>query len=348
MTQHKPLTLISRAVGCATKLRADVLARVLDDLVPEAAGSSWEIGLHEDAGAYHLDDRSLVVSVDFITPVLDDPEVFGQVAVVHALSDLYAKGAEPLFAVNVAGFPVDAMDPADMAAVLRGGAGKAREAGLAILGGHTIDSPEPFYGLACVGVVGQGRFVGNTGARPGDRLVLTKPIGTGIILHFCARARLDDSGALTEATASMLQLSDGAARAMQDVGARACTDVTGFGLLGHLCQLMEASGATAEINHAAVPVLRGGRDMLDSALNYCFIKTNQERFAHRVLWRASGPVSGGDILYASETSGGLLVAVPPAGAERMIERARAAGCPWTAEIGSVVARPNDDTLIVVE
>src|SRR5262249_44515218 len=208
----------------------------------------------DDAALYRIDEsRALVLTTDFFSPIVDAPYDFGAIAAANALSDVYAMGGRPLTALNIVGFP-----GATLGEILRGGAEKAREAGIDIVGGHTIKSSEPIYGLAVTGVVDVARAITNAGGRPGDSLVLTKPLGIGIVTTANKQDR-DRLGAIEEAISLMSKLNAGALEAMQKAGVHAATDVTGFGLLGHLRNLAAASGCSAVVTAAAVPVLEAAR-----------------------------------------------------------------------------------------
>ena len=214
------------------------------------------ISTGDDAAVYRLgEELALVQTLDFFPPIVDDPYWFGAIAAANALSDVYAMGAKPLLALNIVGFPMD-MDKAILGQILRGGHDKVHEAGAVIAGGHTIDDAEPKYGLAVTGVVRPGAQVTNSGARPGDALVLTKPIGTGIIATAGKEGRVDQE-TLDRTIQLMATLNRAASEAMLEVGVNACTDITGFGLLGHLSTMAASSGVSARVSLAAVPVIPG-------------------------------------------------------------------------------------------
>src|SRR5205823_314990 len=215
----------------------------------------------DDAAVFRFTaDRAIVATVDFFTPIVDDAYDFGRIAAANAFSDVYAMGATPLLALNLVGWPRDTLPYDLLGEVLRGGADVARAAGAFVWGGHSIDDPEPKYGMAVIGEVHPDRIVTNAGARPGDALVLTKPIGTGVLTTALKRDLLSEPE-LAPAVTVMTTLNAAAARAMLAVGVHAATDVTGFGLLGHLHSLLEASGAAAEVTAHAVPLLPHARDM---------------------------------------------------------------------------------------
>ena len=209
----------------------------------------------DDAAVYRLNDETaLVQSVDVFTPVVDDPYIFGQVAAANSLSDIYAMGARPIFAVCLIGFPVDKLPISDMGEILRGGIDKAREAGIEVAGGHSLEDNEPKYGLCVTGMVHPDRIFRNSSARPGDVLILTKPLGSGVLAHAIKKGRASE-GEIREVVEVMARLNRDACEAMLEVGASACTDVTGFGLLGHLVEMVQGSGVSARIRASRVPVL---------------------------------------------------------------------------------------------
>src|SRR5438128_3927330 len=261
------LTRYSHGAGCACKLGPAELAQVLR-YVPVATDPRIlvDASSRDDAAVFQVaPDRAIVATVDFFTPIVDDPYDFGRIAATNAFSDVYAMGATPLLALNLVGWPREALPFELLGEVLRGGADVARAAGAFVLGGHSVDDPEPKYGMVAIGEVHPDRIVRNSGAKPGDVLVLTKPLGTGVLTTALKRDLLTEQDVAPAVTA-MTTLNAGAARAMLGVGVHAATDVTGFGLLGHLRTLLEASGAAAEVRAAAVPLLpraRGGRARSD-------------------------------------------------------------------------------------
>src|SRR2546428_412628 len=254
------LTRYSHGAGSACKLGSSELAQVLRH-VPVATDPRIlvDASSRDDAAVFQMTpDRAIVATVDFFTPIVDDPYDFGRIAATNAFSDLYAMGATPLFALNLVGWPRDTLPFDLLGEVLRGGADVTRAAGAFLLGGHSVDDPEPKYGMAAIGEVHPDRIVTNAGARPGDALVLTKPFGTGVLTTALKRDLLTESD-VAAAVTTMTTLNAGAASAMLSVGVHAATDVTGFGLLGHLRTLLEASGAAAEGRAAAGPLLPRAR-----------------------------------------------------------------------------------------
>jgi len=295
------------------------------------------IGTDDDAAVYRLsDDVALVLTVDVFTPIVDDPYTFGQIAAANALSDVYAKGGRPLLALNIAGFP-RRLSLDILAEILQGGAEKAAEAGVMIVGGHSIDDPEPKYGLAVTGLVHPDRFVSNAGARPGDILYLTKPLGIGVITTGIKQEKTPPPVA-AEAVRVMGMLNRGAAEAMQETGVHASTDITGYGLLGHLHEMVTASGGGARISAAAVPVLHGARELAAQGAIAGGTARNLEWLADKVRWAPEIDEITRLLLADAQTSGGLLIAVAPSRAE-MLERAlRFRGVETVARIGDVNPR----------
>jgi len=295
------------------------------------------IGTGDDAAVYRLtDELALVQTVDVFTPIVDDPYTFGQIAATNALSDVYAKGGRPLLALNIAGFPRK-LSLDILAEILRGGAEKALEAGVSIVGGHTIDDPEPKYGLAVTGLVHPARFVSNAGARPGDVLFLTKPIGIGVITTGI-KQDMTPPAVAAEAIRVMNTLNRAASEAMMQVGVHAATDVTGFGLLGHLHRMVDASSVAARISAAAVPVLPGAADLAGRGAVAGGTARNLEWLADKVRWAPTIDDTTRILLADAQTSGGLLIAVVPERAAALEHAMRARGVESIARIGEIVAR----------
>lgn len=295
----------------------------------------------EDAGVYKLDDeRALVQTVDFFTPIVDDPFVYGQIAAANALSDVYAMGGQPLTALAVAGFPVD-LDRTILATIFAGGVEALSRAGVALLGGHTVQDQEIKFGYAITGMVHPGRIWSNGGARPGDLLFLTKAIGTGIIATALKSGRAPES-AVAGSTASMLTLNRVAAEALSSLPAgvvHACTDVTGFGLVGHGCEIAAASRVTLQLAAAAVPLLHGAAALVEGNAGNVpgGARSNARHFAPDLRLTAGLDPDLVVLLHDPQTSGGLLVAVDPAAEIEVARAFDAAGVP-VHHIGSVVTR----------
>lgn len=280
-------------------------------------------------------DLAIAQTVDFFTPVVDDPYVFGQIAATNAISDIYAMGATPILGLAIAGFPTNVLPLEVLQEILRGGAEKAQEAGFSVAGGHTIIDDVPKYGLVVTGIVAVDKLVRNSTARKGDLLYLTKPIGIGILV--CAyRADKEDRPSLDEAIAWMTMLNRDAAQAMVAAGASAATDVTGYGLIGHLLEMCEGANLGAEISAGAVPVLDHARELLERG--YCSggTKRNAKTFRNRV--HLSVPESEYTLMCDAQTSGGLLIAISPEREATLVERLSESGL-FYAKVGKMTAGP---------
>jgi selenide, water dikinase len=290
----------------------------------------------DDAAVFLLSpDRALVSTVDFFTPIVDDPASWGAIAVANALSDIYAMGATPLFGLNLVGWPRQQLPFEILGKVLQGAADVARRAGCLVLGGHSIDSVEPTFGMAVVGEVHPERMLTNAGACAGDRLVLTKPLGTGILATALKRDALLETG-MAEAIRSMTTLNDGAARAALKVGVSAATDVTGFGLLGHLTNILEASKVAAEVEFDAIPVLPHARNLASRGVVPGGTQRNLEA-ATQVEWDPGLSPADRYLCVDAQTSGGLLLVVPPEHETALVAALREEGTPAAAVIGRIVA-----------
>jgi len=263
----------------------------------------------DDAAVYKINDEVAVVhTLDFFPPVVDDPYDYGAVAAANAMSDVYAMGGEVVLALNICGFPPDL--PAEVVSeILRGGAEKVAEAGGVLAGGHTLDDKEPKYGLAVMGLIHPDRVLTKAGAQPGDVLILTKPMGVGIITT-ALKGEVADPGHVEAAVESMKKLNRRAARLMQSVGVNACTDVTGFALLGHAQEMAEKSGAGMRFYLEKLPFLEGARGYAEDGLFPGGTCRNQEHYAPQVGFASDIPEEMQMLLYTPETSGGLLIAVP--------------------------------------
>ena len=293
----------------------------------------------DDAAVYQVaDDLALVATVDYITPVVDDPYTWGAVAAANALSDVYAMGARPIFALNVVNFPRDSLPLEVLEQVIQGGAAKAAEAGSPILGGHSVDDPEPKYGLVALGTVDPRRVICNVGARPGDALVLTKPLGIGILTTAIKRG-LASPAMLDAAVQVMVTLNRSASEAMQaSAGVHAGTDVTGFGLLGHLGEMLAGGDIGALIGVAAVPVLEAAWDLARQDVVPGGTKRNLAAVAPQVDWSERLSEEHRLVLADAQTSGGLLIAVAAEAAAALLADLAARGV-QSARIGTITDRP---------
>jgi selenide,water dikinase len=301
--------------------------------------------LADDAGVYRLrKDLAIVQTVDFFTPIVDDPYAFGRIAAANALSDVYAMGARPLTALNLVAFPVGTLDLDVLRQVLDGGLERLTEAGVCLLGGHSIDDAELKYGLAVTGLVDPRKVVTNAGMQAGDRLVLTKPLGTGLI-GTAIKADMAEPSAVTAAVDCMVQLNRQACDAMLEVGAHACTDVTGYGLLGHLGEMVEASGAGVMLDSAALPVLAGALEA--ARMGLLPAGGHRNRQFRQGMVKITGDVGPEmlDILYDPQTSGGLLIAVSAEKTDRLLAALRRRGVNTQAVIGEVLAEPPNQILV---
>ena len=292
------------------------------------------IGTRDDAAVYRLrDDLAIVQTVDLFPPIVDDPWHFGAIAAANAFSDVYAMGGKPLLAMNLVCFPIDL--PVDiLGEILNGGAAKAEEAGVLIVGGHTLDDQEPKYGMSVTGTVTPGEQVGNHTARPGDALLLTKPLGTGIITT-AGKQGVADAATLEQAIAVMSALNRDASEAMIEVGVNACTDVTGFGLLGHLRSMAEASGVTARVRASAVQVIDGTWELVRSGVAPGGTHRNLGSVNAAADWHPSLSDEEKLVLCDAQTSGGLLMSVPPdrlAALTAALERRGVGGCAVVGEM----------------
>lgn len=311
------------------------MAQVLRYLpVPKDANLLVGANTLDDAAVYRIsDDLAIVQTIDFITPVVDDPYSFGAIVAANALSDIYAMGAKPVLALNIVGFPAKALPLSMLGEILRGGADKAAEAGVTIVGGHSIDDNEPKYGLAVTGFVHPNKLVRNATAQPGDALILTKPLGIGIITTGIDRLMVDQRTA-EHAISVMSELNRAAADAMLKIGVSACTDITGFGLLGHLHEMAEASGVGAEVSLEKVPVLLEAWELVEKGVVPEGTENNHRYLRDHVDWQGLRREEQ-LVLCDAQTSGGLLIAVPEGKKVALLETLASSGIA-PAEIGRIV------------
>lgn len=290
----------------------------------------------DDAAVYRLaDDRALVVTLDFFTPIVDDPFDFGRIAAANALSDVYAMGGRPLFALNLLSFPRKLLPEGLAEEIIRGGVEKAREAGIPVVGGHSIDDDEPKYGMVAVGEVDPDRMLSIGRARPGDDLILTKPLGSGIVATAVKAGKCPD-GVLAGAVDTMARLNRAAAEAALAAGARAATDVTGYGLIGHLGNMLRASGVSARIDSSRVPIMAGAAALAEAGHVPGGTRRNQQDGADAVSCDEGVGDTIRVLLADAQTSGGLLIACPAERTARLAADLGAAG-----DEGCVVGRVTD-------
>ena len=337
MTEPLRLTKLAKRAGCAAKHPPGFLLPLLGMLPPNTdpnvlVGSSTA----DDAAVYRLSaDTALVLTTDFFTPVVDDPRDFGRVAAANALSDVYAMGGKPLAALSIVGFP-DTLPAAVLGAILAGANEIAAEAGAPIVGGHTIKSEEPIFGLAVTGTVHPDRVLSNAGAQPGDALILTKPLGLGVITTAAKNDR-DTRGAIAEAIGVMTTLNRAASEVFAARRVHALTDVTGFGLLGHLRNMTAASGVTAEVWADCVPVLAAAREYVAAGIAPGGTRANLAFLADWVDYASDVSEADRLLLCDAQTSGGLLAAVPEGEAADVLRELAAAGVTGTV-VGRVGGR----------
>jgi selenide, water dikinase len=298
----------------------------------------------DDAGVYRIaPDLALVQTVDVFTPIVDDPYWFGVIAAANALSDVYAMGGTPRLALNFAGFPRAKLPLEILGEILRGGGEKCGEAGVTIIGGHTIDDPEPKYGLAVTGFIHPDRIVTNASARPGDRLILTKPLGMGVITTGIKQERTSPA-TIDEAIRVMAVLNRGAAEAMNEVGVSAATDITGFGLLGHLHEMTRAAGVRARVRLQDVPILEEAWDLVRLGAIPGGTVRNRASLGPAVTWEAVDEAAQ-VLLCDAQTSGGLLIAVAEAKTGSLLRALQAHGTPVHALVGEIQGRGNGEIVV---
>lgn len=295
------------------------------------------VGIHtrDDAGIYMLrEDLALIQTLDFFTPMVDDPYIFGQIAAANAINDVYAMGGQPLTAMNVVCFP-QCEDMGVLRDILAGGLSKIKEAGALLVGGHTVDDNEPKYGLAVSGLVHPQNIISNSQARPGDNIYLTKPIGNGVVAT-AVKAEMAVPEHLDEAVKWMTTLNKAGAEVMQSSGIKSATDVTGFGLLGHLFEIATASDVQVEVYAEKVPLLAGVREYAGYGLIPAGAYSNREYLQDKVRYEQELDENLRDLLFCPETAGGLLIAVPEDQEEVFLKNMALKGSP-AHQIGKVVA-----------
>ncbi len=301
----------------------------------------------DDAGVYRIaPDLALVLTVDVFTPIVDDPYWFGVIAAANALSDVYAMGGTPRLALNFAGFPRAKLPLDVLGEILRGGGDKCTEAGVTVIGGHTIDDPEPKYGLAVTGFVHPDRIVTNATARPGDRLILTKPLGMGVITTGIKQGRTSQT-TIDEATRVMAVLNRGAAEAMTSVGVSAATDITGFGFLGHLHEMTRAAGVRARIRLHDIPIFEEAWSLARQGAIPGGTQRNRASVEDVVSWEGVEEAAR-VLLTDAQTSGGLLMAVPEARVDRLVRALRDHGTPAAAVVGEITGTGEGEITVTAQ
>jgi selenide,water dikinase len=332
------LTEHARSGGCAAKLNPVDLRALVAGFVAHGDDPNLLVGIEtgDDAGVYRVaENLAIVQTVDYITPVVDDPFLFGQVAAANAISDVYAMGGRPITALNCCMFPAKGIDAASLRRILEGGWSKMREAGIALLGGHTVRDDELKYGLAVTGLIDPLRILTNVGARPGDVLALTKPLGTGVIVIGRRRGVVDDD-LLERAVGVMTTLNRDGCEAMLEAGATACTDVTGFGFATHALGMTRGGGIRFRVRFDDLPRFDESLRLIADGLTTSVTPANRAVSEKDTGWTGTFRDEEKDLVFDPQTSGGLLVALPPAGARRLVERLGARGGPPAAIVGEVL------------
>ena len=299
----------------------------------------------DDAGVYKLSEElAIIQTIDFFTPIVDDPHTFGQIAAANALSDVYAMGGKPLTAMNVVCFPSKTMDISVLKDILQGGLEKMREAGVILVGGHSVDDEELKYGLSVTGTIHPKRIVTRAGAKAGDKLILTKPLGTGIV-NTALKGGMAKEETIAKVTKYMVTLNKKASELMQEIGVNACTDITGFGLLGHACEMAQNSEIGMKIYAASIPIFAEAIEFARMGLVPGGTQRNREFRSHIVEMASEVPDYMLDVLFDPQTSGGLLISVSAAKAELLLARLHEAGVVEATIIGEVVRQPKGRIII---
>src|SRR5690606_23665205 len=335
------LTSLSHGGGCGCKIAPGVLAELISGISPATPFAGLLVGTEtsDDAAVYRLnDEQAVIATTDFFMPIVDDPFDFGRIAAAHALSDVYAMGGRPIFALTILGMPIDVLAASVVREILRGGESACAAAGIPIAGGHSIDSKEPIYGLAAVGVVHPRQLKRNDSARPGDTLVLGKPLGVGILSAALKKGRLGADGyrAMVDVTTRLNDV--GPALAALD-GVHAMTDVTGFGLLGHLLEMCRGAGLTARVAMSAVPLIEGVRALADDGFVTGASARNWASYGDAVELDPSLDATSKALLCDPQTSGGLLVACAADAARDVVGTFSRAGFVDAAVVGRMEDGP---------
>jgi cysteine desulfurase len=344
--QKIKLTEFTHGLGCACKAGAEFIAKIVSE-IPRTDDPRVLIDARnaDDAAVYKInDDTAIIQTVDFFTPVVDDPFDFGAIAASNALSDIYAMGAKPLFALNIAGFPMNRIPGEVLDSIIKGAASIATEAGIFILGGHTIENTEPIFGMAVTGTASPTKILSNSNAQPGDVLILTKPLGTGIITTGIKKGQTAESVAL-EAICLMKQLNKSSSEVASRYPVNACTDVTGYGLTGHLIEMITASKVSAIIKWKQVPVIPGTYDLTRLGLVPGGTKRNRDYYNTWIIWDSHISEDYRVILCDAQTSGGLLFSVPETSATLFLDDLKKQGINHAAIIGNII--PESPSRIIV-
>jgi selenide,water dikinase len=299
----------------------------------------------DDAGVYKLsEDLAIIQTVDFFTPIVDDPYWFGQIAAANAISDVYAMGGKPLTAMNLVCFPIKTMDIEILKDILRGGLDKLKEAETTLVGGHSIEDNEIKYGLSMTGIIHPNKILTNSGAKVGDALVLTKPLGTGII-NTAIKGGMANDKVIAKVSESMAALNKNASLAMQEVGVSACTDITGFGLLGHLSEMVRGNGFGMIVYAGKVSYFPEAKEFAGMGMVPGGTYRNKDFFSQWIRFDSTVPQYLQDILFDPQTSGGLLISVPRGKADSLLIQLREKNVHEAVIIGEVVAEPKEKIIV---
>ena len=339
MDMQVRLTQFSHGGGCGCKIAPGVLEQILAKTAPGLVPKDLLVGIEtsDDAAVYRINDRqAIVATTDFFMPIVDDPFDFGAIAATNAISDVYAMGGYPLFALALVGMPVNQIPLEVIRKILEGGESVCERAGIPVAGGHTIDSVEPIYGLVAIGLVNPRKLKRNSGAQPGDKLILGKPIGVGIISAALKKGRLDDAG-YKAMIAATTQLNTPGPKLGELDDVHALTDVTGFGLLGHLLEIAKGSKAAARLDWSAIPLLPQAMDFARDGIATGASGRNWTGYGSRVQLGAKIGDAEKALLTDPQTSGGLLVACSPSACENVLAIFRSEGFGEAAVIGEVIA-----------
>ena len=338
-TKPVKLTQLVTNPGCASKIDQGFLKRVLRNL-PDFDDPRILVGIPagDDAGVYDIGDgQALVQTVDVFTPSVDDPYTFGQIAAANSLSDIYAMGGVALTALSVIGFPARTLPDSVFQEILKGGCDVMKKARVSVIGGHSINDPEIKAGFAVTGIIKKDKIITNAAVKPGDRLILTKPIGTGIIA-FASQLGRANPQMMRQAAKSMTELNKKASELMIKFKAHACTDVTGFGLLGHLTEMASRSKVDIELVWDDIPLLPGAAELAGESVLPGAIERNKESCADRVTITGALSKELADICYDAQTSGGLLIAIDPKDASGLLKSLHKAGITSAAVIGKALRK----------
>ena len=353
-TKNQNLCSFTRNQGCAAKTRKAFLKRIINSL-PELTnkykkGIVCDYGSFDDAAVYRLDkENSLVCTVDFITPVTNDPGRFGQIAVANSLSDIYAKGAVPTLGLNILGFPQEKIGLEIIEKILKAAHKRAEEAGISIIGGHTINLSEIFYGLAAFGMVKNDELILNSGASDNDVLMLTKPLGTNVVFTLANRMGAEIKPAIVKNCLDLAcELNKVPSILMKEVGVNACTDISGYGFIGHLSQMLEASKKKAVVYSAKVPVIKESLNFVQMSYHACSIEANKKDFEDSAQFSSVVPAPLRELLFDAHTSGGLLISLPEKKAVTLLSKLHKNKISHASIVGRIVDAKRQKSLVNVE